>query len=87
MDNPTKPGAARTVIGIAGKTVQTGAFNTQGVGYRVETGHSSSKPARLGSRSTAVPQAQTWALVPIGLGLIGLTLRRRKPSMLLASQD
>lgn len=85
--DPTQPGAARIVIGVAGKSDQTGAFNTPGVGYRVETGHYSRKPDRLDSRSTAVPQAQTWALIPVGLGLIVLTLRRRKPSMLLASQD
>jgi hypothetical protein len=84
---PTNPGAARIAVSIAGKSVQTGAFNTPGVGYRVEAGHYSSKTARFNGRSTAVPQARTWALIPVGLGLIGLTLRQRKLSLLRAGQD
>lgn len=84
---PTHPGAARIAVGIAGKSVQAGVFNTPDVGYRVETGPISSKILRPGGRSTAVPQPRTWALMLIGLGLIGLTLRRRKPSTFLVCQD
>ena len=83
----THPGAARIAVGIVSKTVCTIASNTLGIGYRVETGHYSNKPARLGGCSTAVTQAHAWTLIPVGLGLIGLTLKRRKPSTFLASQD